>query len=70
VDIAAFDGDRPGSAPLARTTTNAAGRYLLQGVSVQHVTLRAMMAGYAPDVRHTHLTTQGVDASFVLRKNP
>jgi hypothetical protein len=70
VAIAAFDGDKPGSTPLARTTTNAAGRYLLQGVNVAHVTLRAMMSGYAPDVRHTHLAPQGVDASFVLKKDP
>jgi hypothetical protein len=69
VDIAAFDGDKPGSAPLASATTNAAGRYLLQGVNVQHVTLRAMMRGFAPDVRHTHLATQGVEANFELKKD-
>jgi hypothetical protein len=69
VDIAAFDGDKPGSAPLARATTNPAGRYLLQGVNVQHVTVRAMMRGFAPDVRHTHLARQGVDASFELKKD-
>ena len=69
VDIAAFDGDRPGSAPLARTTTNAAGRYLLQGLNIEHVTVRAMMRGFAPDVRHTHMARQGVQADFELKKD-
>ena len=69
VDIDAFDGDKPGSAPVARTTTNVAGRFLLQGVKVRHVSVRAMIRGYAPDARNTHLAGQEVDVSFQLKRN-
>jgi WD40 repeat protein len=69
-DIAAFDGDKPGSAPLARTTTNAAGRFLLQNMKVRHVSVRAMMRGFAPDARNTHLALQEVEVSFELKRDP
>ena len=69
VDIDAFDGDKPGSAPLARTTTNVAGRFLLQGLKVRHVSVRAMIRGYAPDARNTHLAGQEVEVSFQLKRD-
>jgi WD40 repeat protein len=69
-DIAAFDGDKPGSAPLATTTTNVAGRFLLQGLKVRHVSVRAMMRGFAPDARNTHLAAQEVDVSFEMKRDP
>jgi WD40 repeat protein len=66
-DISIFDGDKPGSAPIGRTTTNAAGRFLLQAIKVQHVTIRAAKRGFASDVRYTHLPAQGVSLDFDLK---
>src|SRR5438105_3578931 len=66
-DIAIFDGNRPGSAPLARTSTNAGGHYLLQNVKVPHVTVRVMMRGFAPDVGYAHLPAEMGQVDFVLK---
>jgi len=69
-DIAIFDGDKPGGAPLATTITNAAGRYLLQDVPVRHVVVRAMMRGFASDVGYSHLPAQGAQVDFELKPVP
>ena len=66
-DVSIFDGDKPGSAPIGRTSTNAAGRFLIQGVKVLHVTARAEKRGFATGIRYTHLPTQGASVDFVLQ---
>jgi WD40 repeat protein len=66
-DVSIFDGDKPGSAPIARTATNAAGRFLLQTIKVQHVSVRASKRGFATDVKYTHLPAQGASVDFELR---
>ena len=66
-DLAMFDGDRPGSPPIKRTTTNAAGRFLFQGIMVRHVTVRATKRGFAPGTRSTHLPAQGASVDFNLK---
>lgn len=66
-DVLIFDGDRPGSAAVGRTSTNLAGRYLLQGIKVPHVTVLATKRGFATEVRHTHLPAQGIEMDFDLK---
>jgi WD40 repeat protein len=66
-DITLYDGDRPGSAPLASTRTNAAGRFLLQGIKVRHVALRASKRGFASGMAYTHLPEQGASVAFELK---
>jgi WD40 repeat protein len=65
--VSLVDGDRPGSTPFARTSTNAAGRYLAQNIKVQHVVVRAAKPGYSTETRYTHLPAQGVSVDFNLR---
>ena len=66
-DVSLFDGDRPGSAPIARTSTNAAGRFLAQAIKVQHVTVRAAKRGFSTDIKYTHLPAQGASVDFDLK---
>jgi WD40 repeat protein len=54
-EVSLFDGDRPGSGPIAQTLTNAAGRFLFLDVKIPHVTLRGAKRGFATDVRYVHL---------------
>jgi WD40 repeat protein len=66
-DVSIFDGDKPGSAPIGRTTTNAAGRFLLQAIKVRHVTVRAAKRGFVAEVKYTHLPAQGASVDFNLK---
>ena len=68
-DVSLFDGDRPGSAPIARTSTNAAGRFLAQSIKVQHVVVRAGKRGYSTETRYAHMPAQGAMVDFSLRTN-
>lgn len=66
-DVSIYDGDKPGSAPIDRTSTNAAGRFLLQTIKVRHVTLRAAKRGFATEVKYTHLPEEYASVDFVLK---
>ncbi len=66
-EVSIFDGDHPGSAALATTSTDAAGRFLLQAIKVPHVVVRAWKRGFAAKTGYTHLPAHEVDASFELR---
>jgi WD40 repeat protein len=66
-DVTLYDGDKPGSAPLASTRTNAAGRFLLQGVKVRHAALRASKRGFAAGSAYAHLPALGVGVAFELK---
>jgi WD40 repeat protein len=66
-DVSIFDGDKPGSAPIGRTSTNAAGRFLIQGVRVPHVTARAEKRGFATGIAYVHLPAQGASVELVLQ---
>jgi WD40 repeat protein len=65
-DIWIFDGDHPGSAPIGKTSTNAAGRFLLQRIMVPHVTVRAGKPGFTTQERYVHLPAEEADASIDL----
>jgi hypothetical protein len=69
-DIWIFDGDRPGSAPIGKTSTNAAGRFLLQRISVPHVTVRAGKPGFTTQERYVHLPAEEADGSVDLKADP
>jgi hypothetical protein len=66
-EVALFDGDRPGSPRIQLTRTNAAGRFLFQGVKVRHVTLRASKRGFASSEGYTHMPAQGASVDFILK---
>lgn len=53
-EISLFDGDRPGAPPLARTSTNSAGHFLIQKVRVPHVVVHASKRGFSSAVRYGH----------------
>jgi WD40 repeat protein len=54
-DVWVYDGDHSGSSPIAHTSTNNAGRYLIQSIKVPHVTLRAGKPGLVTAEKHIHL---------------
>jgi WD40 repeat protein len=66
-DVWIFDGDRPGSAPIGKTSTNAAGRFLLQQIKVPHVIVRAAKQGFTPQEQYVHLPDDEADASIDLK---
>lgn len=66
-DVLIFDGDRPDSAPIGRAVTNVAGRYLLQGIKVQHVTVLATKPGFGTEIKFTHLPASGAPIDFELK---
>jgi WD40 repeat protein len=66
-DIWIFDGDRPGSAPIDRTSTNAAGHFLLQRIKAHHVTVRAGKRGFVAGERDVHLPSDEANASMELK---
>ena len=68
--VSIFDGDKPGSAPIGRTSTNAAGRYLLQGIKVPHLIIRAAKPGFVTGTTYAHMPTEGVAVSLSLRAEP
>jgi hypothetical protein len=69
-EVSIFDGDKPGSRPIAQTTTNAAGRYLFLDVKIRHVTVRAAARGFATDVKYIHLAWEGDYGDLVLKADP
>jgi len=69
-EVSIFDGDRPGSRPIAQTTTNAAGRFLFLDVKIPHVTVRAAARGFATDVMYIHLQWEGDYGDLVLKPDP
>ncbi|HWL40232.1 MAG TPA: carboxypeptidase regulatory-like domain-containing protein [Gemmatimonadaceae bacterium] len=66
-DVSLFDGDRPGSRAVAKASTNAAGRFLLQDVTVRHPMLRAAKRGFGAATRYTHLPAEQLTVDFVLK---
>jgi hypothetical protein len=66
-EVALFDGDHPGSPRIQLTTTNAAGRFLFQGVKVRHVTIRATKREFAPSEGYTHMPQQGASVNLSLK---
>jgi hypothetical protein len=66
-NIAIFDGDKPGSAPIARTSTNVAGHFLLQGIKVPHVVVRATKRGFVTNVRYAHFPAREAGVDFELK---
>jgi WD40 repeat protein len=66
-DVWIFDGDRPGSAPIGKTSTNAAGRFLLQRIKAPHVIVRAAKQGFTPQEQYVHLPDDEADASIDLK---
>jgi hypothetical protein len=67
-EVAIFDGDKRGSAPIAQTSTNAAGRFLLQTINVPHVTVRAAKGGFATGAKYTPLPAQGASVDLNLNR--
>ncbi|MEP6551157.1 MAG: carboxypeptidase regulatory-like domain-containing protein, partial [Gemmatimonadales bacterium] len=65
-EVEIFDGEHPGSASLATTSTNAAGRFLLQAIKVPHVTVRAWKRGFAAKTGYAHLPAEEAGVSFEL----
>ena len=66
-EVSIFDGDKPGSAALAQTTTNTAGHYLLQGVKVRHVIVRVAKPGFATGSSYAHLPREATSTDFELQ---
>ena len=66
-EVSIFDGDKPGAGPIAKTTTNAAGRFLFLDVKFQHVTVRAAKRGFATDVKYIHLPWGGDYGEIILK---
>jgi hypothetical protein len=66
-NVSIFDGDRPGSAPIGRTSTNAAGRYLLQAIKVPHLIIRAAKRGFVTGTTYAHLPAEGVPVDLSLK---
>ena len=65
-DVSIFDGDRPGDAPIGRTTTNAAGHYLIQMIRVPHLIVRVAKSGFSSDVKYVH-AQERANVDFQLR---
>ena len=53
-EVLLYDGTSRDEALLARTSTNAAGHYLIQGLKVPHVIVRASKFGFRSEVRYVH----------------
>jgi hypothetical protein len=68
-DVWIFDGDRPGTAPMARTSTNAAGRFLFQAIKMPHVTVRVGKRGFATQIGYAHLPAQEATVDFNLKSD-
>ena len=66
-EVSIFDGDKPGAGPVARTTTNAAGRFLFLDVMFQHATVRAAKHGFVTDIKYVHLPWGGDYGDIILK---
>jgi hypothetical protein len=69
-DVWVFDGDSADSKPIGRTTTNAAGRFLIQGMTVRHIVVRAGKPGYQTRVAYLHGPGRQIPADFVFARDP
>jgi hypothetical protein len=67
-DISLYDGDRPGSARIARVSTNAAGYYLVQDVAPSHVIVQAKKLGFAREINYVHVPTYGIPVDLKMRE--
>jgi Carboxypeptidase regulatory-like domain/WD domain, G-beta repeat len=67
-DISLYDGDRPGSARIARVSTNAAGYYLVQNVAPAHVIVQAETRGFDREIKYVHLPTYSLPVDLKMRK--
>jgi hypothetical protein len=67
-DISLYDGDRPGSARIARVLTNAAGYYLVQDLAPSHVIVRAEKLGFAREIKYVHVPTYGIPVDLKMRE--
>jgi hypothetical protein len=66
-DVSLYDGDRPGSKPIARVRTNAAGHYLVQEVAPTHVTVQVDKRGFARAIKYVHVPTYWIPVDIKLR---
>ena len=66
-DVSIFDGDRPDPKPIGRTSTNTAGRFLLQGIKVRHVIVRAGKRGFGTESSYAHLPNHGNSVDLKLK---
>jgi WD40 repeat protein len=66
-DVWIFDGDRPGAAPIGRTSTNAAGRFLFQAIRFPHVAVRAAKRGFVTEDGYAHLPAEEATVDFELK---
>ncbi|MEX2110991.1 MAG: hypothetical protein WD802_10330 [Gemmatimonadaceae bacterium] len=60
--------DRPGSARIARVSTNAAGYYLVENVAPTHVIVRAEKPGFVRETIYVHVPTRWIDKNLEMRK--
>ena len=67
-NISLYDGDRPGSARIARVSTNAAGYYLVQDVAPNHVIVQAEKRGFAREIKYVHVPTYGIPVDLKMRE--
>jgi hypothetical protein len=67
-DVSLYDGDRPGSARIARVSTNAAGYYLVENVAPTHVIVQAEKPGFARETIYVHVPTRWIDKDLKMRK--
>lgn len=68
--VSILDGDNRHSTEGARTSTNAAGHFLLQRIKFRHATVHAEKKGFAPQIRHAHLPAPGISVDFNLEPQP
>jgi hypothetical protein len=67
-DISLYDGDRPGSARIARVSTNAAGYYFVQNVAPSHVIIQAEARGFARETKYVHVPTYSLPVDLKMGK--
>jgi WD40 repeat protein len=67
-DVSIFDGDRRDSKPIGRTSTNAAGRFLLQGIKARHVIVRAGKKGFSMATAYAHLPKHGNSVDLIVKR--
>jgi hypothetical protein len=68
--ILVHDGNQPRAIPQGQSVTNAAGRFLVQGITARHVIVRAEMQGLGMEIKYVHLPNEHIPVDFLMRRAP